>query len=85
MRVVITLEHIITMVRAGTTASFRSTASTGAMMAGPLDPRMPAISVAQNSKMIILRMIFGVPRKLLERLMASLPGTAGKTIAGEET
>lgn len=73
------------MVQAGTTASFRLTASTGAMMAGPLDPQMAATSVAQNCKMITLRMIFGVPRRLLGRLMASLPGMAGKTIAEAET
>lgn len=49
MRVTITQEHTITMVQAGTMASSRSTASTGAMMARPLDPRMPAASVAQVS------------------------------------
>lgn len=66
-------------------ASSRSTASTGAMMARPVDPRMPATSVAQSCKMIILRMTFGVPRRLPGRLMASLPGMAGKTIAGAKT
>lgn len=49
MRVIITRKRTITMVQAGTMASFRSTASTGAMTAGPLDPRMPVTSAAQVS------------------------------------
>lgn len=49
MRVIITPRRIITMVPAETMASSRSTASTGAMMAGPLDPSMAVASVAQVS------------------------------------
>ena len=41
----------------------------------PLFPSYwPFLPSLQNFKMIILRMIFSVPRRLLKRLMASVPG-----------